>query len=376
MSTAVVPFDLADARERIRAALRIEEVVGWCGVDLKRSGHERWVACCPFHAEKSPSFVVGGAGANRERAHCFGCGWSGDVFAFWQQSKGCDHRQAVEQLAGMAGIPLGGKVFDAPRRTAVVKRAEVEGEVKFVKPDLPKLRALTEAECARIAEARGLPVEAVLRAAEDRFIGFARWPQWQDRHGAWHEREEGCEDCWLITDRSRNVAEYRRIDGSKFALSDGREIKAWSTRGKNWPVGCSAMGDRMKVLMVEGGPDFLAAVAFLLRWGVFYEVAVVSMLGTSNRIRESALGFFKGRRVRIAMDADEVKPDGKRPGLEAAARWTEQLTAAGAVVQAVDLSGVEMPDGAMAKDLNDLWRCDPGVRDVDEFRAVFRAWDF
>jgi len=101
------------------------------------------------------------------------------------------------------------------------------------------------------------------------------------------------------------------------------------------------------------------------------------MLGTSNRIRESALGFFRGRRVRIAMDADEVKADGKRPGLEAAARWTEQLTAAGAVVQAVDLSGVMMPDGVtLAKDLNDLWRVDAEVRDDVDFREVFRNWDF
>lgn len=371
-------FDLADARERIRGALRIEEVVGWCGVELRRSGHERWVGCCPFHAEKTGSFVVGGAGRNRERAHCFGCGWSGDVFAFWQEAKGVDHGQAIRDLAGMAGIALGGEVFAAPKRTVRARaecREREDGRV-FEKPVLPALRALTQAECARIAEVRGLPVEAVLRAAEEKFIGYARWPQWRDRDGVWRERE-GCTDAWLITDRSRNVAEFRRIDGGKFTLGDGREIKAWSTRGKNWPVGCSAMGDRQRVLMVEGGPDFLAGVAFLLRWGVFYEVAVVAMLGTSNRIRESALGFFRGRRVRIAMDADEVKADGKRPGLEAAARWTEQLTAAGAVVQAVDLSGVMMPDGVTpAKDLNDLWRVDAAVRDDVDFREVFRNWDF
>ena len=71
-------------------------------VPLKRAG-SNMVGCCPFHSEKTPSFTVFPA---TESYYCFGCGAGGDAITFVMQSEGLEYREAVEQLAKLAGDPL------------------------------------------------------------------------------------------------------------------------------------------------------------------------------------------------------------------------------------------------------------------------------
>lgn len=368
-------MDLEDLKERVRAALPFDVVAAHDGLVLRRAGQGRWTCCCPFHEERSPSFVVGGRSPGR--AHCFGCGWDGDVFTFWMERRSVDFKGALEQLAGLAGVPFSGGVFERPAARAPVRRApEKRLESEVVRPPLPPLRRLTEGECAQIAQGRGLELGTVLEAARMRRIGFTMWPLYQSSYdGQWLERSSGAHPSWLITDGTRRVAEYRRLDGEKYVRADGSGIKAWSTAGKSWPVGAEEIGARLCVLLVEGGPDCLAALQFLRRWRMQDRVAVVTMLGASNRMHEDALRFFEGRRVRVMMDADEPK-DGKATGTEAAARWSTQLTEAGAAVEVFSLYGLTLPDGQAVKDVNDLARCAPEVRDAPEIREAFRVWDF
>tara|TARA_R110002110_G_scaffold415839_1_gene657396 strand:+ start:24889 stop:26700 length:1812 start_codon:yes stop_codon:yes gene_type:complete len=71
-------------------------------VPLKKAG-ANYVACCPFHSEKSPSFTVSPV---KQFFHCFGCGANGDAISFIRKHQGLDFIEAIELLAGAAGLPL------------------------------------------------------------------------------------------------------------------------------------------------------------------------------------------------------------------------------------------------------------------------------
>src|ERR1700744_772655 len=71
-------------------------------VKLMRKGRVMW-GCCPFHAEKSPSFKV----ENERHAYkCFGCGAGGDAFKWLIETEGLSFPEAVQKLAGEAGVEL------------------------------------------------------------------------------------------------------------------------------------------------------------------------------------------------------------------------------------------------------------------------------
>jgi len=87
--------------EEIKKKLDIVEVINKF-VPLKKRGRH-YVACCPFHQEKTPSFVVS---PELQIYKCFGCGKAGDVFTFVQEYNRIDFKDALEDLAKMAGIKL------------------------------------------------------------------------------------------------------------------------------------------------------------------------------------------------------------------------------------------------------------------------------
>jgi len=87
--------------ERIRAASDIVDVIGLY-LPLKKAG-ANFVALCPFHKEKTPSFNVN---PHRQIFHCFGCHKGGDVFAFVKEYENIGFVDAVRRLADRAKIPL------------------------------------------------------------------------------------------------------------------------------------------------------------------------------------------------------------------------------------------------------------------------------
>ncbi len=66
-------------------------------VPLKRAGSGRWKAPCPFHHEKTPSFLVD---ENRQTWRCFGaCATGGDIFNYVMKQNGWSFHEALEALA-------------------------------------------------------------------------------------------------------------------------------------------------------------------------------------------------------------------------------------------------------------------------------------
>lgn len=376
--TTQTTYDKEKIRERIKFPdlLRRE-----FGVELRRVG--KGLECrCPFHEERTPSFHIKD-GEDGDFGHCFGCGWSGDIFKAYMASRGCTFPESMEQLAGLCGVYPSVEPIEWKNRTPKPIR-DGDKKRKKVKPILAPLKRLKVEDVAALAELRGLSEAGVKIAAHTfRRVAVCEWPQWQSkRTGQWSTAKDA-ERSWVITDESRWCAQYRRLDGEAFLLKRkeqrAREIKAWTKGSPSWPIGAAEMGERASVLLVEGGADLLAAYHFLWGFGMLGKVAVVAMLGSSNRIMDEALPFFRGKRVRIMMDADQPKGEGevKRiPSMEAAARWQRQLTTAGAAVESFSLYGLETASGAPVKDLNDLALCSSEVVGSEEITDAFYEWDF
>lgn len=85
----------------VKAKTDIVDVIGE-RLELKRAGRN-FKAVCPFHNEKTPSFMVS---PELQTFKCFGCGEAGDVFTFLEKYEGMEFSEALKRLADKAGVAL------------------------------------------------------------------------------------------------------------------------------------------------------------------------------------------------------------------------------------------------------------------------------
>ncbi len=142
-------------------------------VPLKKQGRE-YVACCPFHNEKTPSFTVSQA---KQFYHCFGCGSHGSAIGFLMSYEHLEFRDAVEELAAEVGmqIPRQAERSEAPRIDAGLYEV-LESAAGFYR------KQLRDAVASKVAidylKSRGVSGEI----AAEFGIGFA--PQGWDNLGS------------------------------------------------------------------------------------------------------------------------------------------------------------------------------------------------
>ena len=149
--------------DEIRIRISLPDVIGR-KVRLVKKGRE-YSGLCPFHNEKSPSFTV-----NEEKGffHCFGCGAHGDVIGFVMQSQNLGFLEAVEALAGEAGLEVP-RASPQERERVVKQKTLVEVMEAAAGFFQAQLDSHAGAAARAYLEGRGLD-----RAAIERFrLGYA-----------------------------------------------------------------------------------------------------------------------------------------------------------------------------------------------------------
>jgi hypothetical protein len=244
---------------------------------LERRGRLH-VACCPFHAEKTPSFTL----YPDQHFHCFGCQAHGDAFDYVMRRDGLDFRAAVAALATEAGIavPNGVSSTETPeQRAARLQRlAQQQAEQQRV------LGVQTTAEVAEDSDkARALIAETIdwRETPANRYWRVTRGiPQGvADRSAVlrWHEPRRGL--LAVATDPAGEQIAGQLIrlrrDGTPVTRRNGKKIKL--TIGR--PTATSAVvrltGDASLPLLIGEGvenTDSVAAVVGAEAWAALGQI--------------------------------------------------------------------------------------------------------
>ncbi len=170
--------------EQIAAANDIAEVIG-SYFPLKRAG-ANFKALCPFHQEKTPSFMVS---PSRQTFHCFGCGAGGSVFRFVMDYEHVDFPSAVRKLAAHAGITIvekgGGRAASDEERQRELRHRLLKLHAEAAQWFHENLTKKEVGDAARkYLRARGIAVEIAKRwqlgYAPDEWDAFGSWARARD----------------------------------------------------------------------------------------------------------------------------------------------------------------------------------------------------
>ncbi|MCF6289636.1 MAG: DNA primase [Desulfobacterales bacterium] len=326
-----------DAVRQVKEAAQIVDIIGEV-VELKRAG-ANLKGLCPFHAEKTPSFMVSPA---RQSFHCFGCNEGGDVFSFLMQYHRMTFPEALKTLAERYQITLPEREY-SPADQARARKREILYQANERAASIYQefLRSDPAAEPARAyLEKRGIPGEII-----DSFrLGYAPpgWDFLSKKIVSSGFAPELAEEAGLIVRKPQGGAYDRFRDRVLFPISDltgrvvgfgGRILGPGNPKYLNSPEtliydkGRTLFGlfqhkeqirRTRRCLIVEGNFDLLALAAH----GVEY---VVAPLGTA--LTRAQIRILKGF-------ADELILlfDGDSAGVKAALRaaplfLAEQVTA-------------------------------------------------
>lgn len=261
----------------------------------------------PFRPDNKPSCTIK---ADRFYDWSQGDGKGIDAIGVYALSKGVTNSEAIKLLA--EELPR-----DTPLPPPKPKALHV---AKPARPPFTQLDEPTADDLAALQKLRGIFDSSLKIAARVGHLFFA-------------DTKEG--RAYVVTDSARKVCQSRRLDGQPWQFIAS---KAWTSIKESgcagWPLGAADIGERQRVILTEGGPDWLVAHE------AEPDIAVCTMLGAKQTIHPEALPLFAGKIVRILAHGDDA-------GREACRRWAVQLTEAGAKVTAVCINF----DGAT--DLND-----------------------
>lgn len=308
--------------EEVKSRLDIAEIVGQT-VKLQKAGRSL-KGLCPFHAEKTPSFIVT---PDRQTWHCFGaCGTGGDVISFVMRRDGLEFREALRTLAERAGVKLQERTQarDDDRKHARLYEAN-EAAAAWFRARLLEGDAASEARA--YVERRGIDGETA--AAFGLGYSLDSWDALRDHlHGRGFSDEELLAAGLVVEgdrspyDRFRNRlvfpiwdAKGRTVGFGARALDDSLPKYLNTTQTAIFDKGSllyaydkaqAAIREEGRAVVVEGYMDVIAAHQHGFR-------NVVASMGTALTERQVRTLKRSAPEVVLALDADAA-------GTEAAIR--------------------------------------------------------
>jgi DNA primase len=190
-------------------------------VPLKKAGRN-YMACCPFHQEKSPSFTVA---PDKQFYYCFGCGATGNAVGFLMEYERLSFPEAVKQLADRAGVEVPREEDNRPQQSAAQKSALQQTYDLLNRADLFFRQQLKSAPERKVAvdylKGRGLSGEIAARYG----VGFAP-PGFDNLMTALSLDQTGlqrAEEAGLLVRREDTGRVYDKFrDRIMFPIRDGR----------------------------------------------------------------------------------------------------------------------------------------------------------
>lgn len=362
------------AVDEVKARLDIVEVIGQY-VRLQKAGRS-FKAVCPFHTEKTPSFIVN---PDRQSWHCFGaCSTGGDVISFIKKKENLEFGEALRLLADRAGVVLEG---GAGRREETKSLQDVNEAAALYFHNL----LLNTPAALTYAEERGLDRETISAFQ----LGFAPagWENLKQHLVSRGNSEEQLLQAGLLVESERGTTYDRFRERLIFPIRDDRG-RVVGFGGRVLPSASSADAgakyintpstpvfdkgsifyglDRAKdeirrtgaAIIVEGYMDVITAHQHGFR-------NVVASMGTALTERQALLARRFASTVILALDADEAGNAATIRGIQVVAgtleRGTRLRASAATTPRHLDVRVAALPEGV---DPDSLVRSDPTRWDV------------
>jgi DNA primase len=376
-----VPLSVGVVAE-IKGRLPVADVVGET-VQLKKAG-TTLKGLCPFHGEKTPSFVVTPV---RDTWHCFGCGKHGDIFTFVMERDGLAFPEALAQLAGRAGVELDERTKREDARNARL-RDVMEAAIAFYHAVLLKSKP-GEAALAYL-RGRGFTDETIekyqlgwapagwdslvrqlaskrqVSAAELVEVGLASPRQ---RGGGAYDRFRERVIFPIRDQNGHAVGLGGRILGKEGTGEDGTDRGPKYLNSPATPLFDKSrtlyLIDRAKSAVRKGGQAVIVegyTDALMAHQAGFDNV--VASLGTALTPQQVALLTRYAKRIALAYDVDAAGQKAGTFGATALEELIRQLAPDDSGVELDDVRVVSLPEGKdpdeVVRESPDAWR--EGVR--------------
>jgi DNA primase len=340
-----------DTRERVRNANDIVDVIG-SYLPLKRAG-ANFVALCPFHKEKTPSFNVN---PHRQIFHCFGCHKGGDVFEFVMQYDSVDFPEALRRLADRAKIPLEHEKGSGGEQTRHLKERLLQMHDQIAQRWQNALANEASGQIARDYLAkRGVSAEAIklfrLGYAPDLWDDTVNWARSKDydltlveKGGLILKREQG--DGYYDRFRGRLMFPICDEQGRVIAFSGrvltGDEKTAKYVNSPETPIFIKSKVffglDKAKRAILDAGHAIICEGQL--------DMIACFMAGVQNIVAPQGTAFTADHARIIKRFVDEVILcfDSDAAGQNAAVRALDSLLASGLAIKVATIPAPHDPD--------------------------------